>query len=101
MPLFIQGRFEKERGKNIFAIFYEWPAEVKPGDNKSSSDKLIQLTKLTKQNLGGNVKAVNVLGLKELAKCKFTSDANSLSFTIPAKTRLPSDLAFVVRIETE
>ena len=56
---------------------------------------------MTKQNVDGNVKAVNVLGLKEPANCKFSSGANGLSFTIPAKTRMPSDNAFVVRVEVE
>ena len=88
-------------GKNVYAIFLEWPCPVKPGDNKSSEDKLLQLAKLTQQNLCGRVKAVNVLGLKEMASCKFTEAANGLSFTIPAKTRIPSDLAFAVRIEVE
>jgi alpha-L-fucosidase len=89
------------KGKNVYAIFLDWPTPIKPDDNKSSEDKKLLLTKLTKQNLGGNVKAVNVLGLKELANCKFTSTNDGLSFTIPAKTRMPSDLAFAVRIELE
>lgn len=89
------------KGKNVYAIFLEWPTKVKPGDNKSSEDKTLLLSKLTQQNLGRKVKAVNVLGLKELANCPFTQSAEGLSFTIPAKTRMPSDLAFAVRIELE
>ncbi len=88
-------------GKNVYAIFLEWPCPTKPGDNRSSADKLLQLTKLTKANLGSKVKAVNVLGLKELAACQFSETDNGLSFSIPAKTRIPSDLAFAVRIELE
>lgn len=89
------------KGKNVYAIFPDWPAPVKPGDNKSSADKQILLKSLTRTNLGGAVKSVEVLGLKELAHCSFRAATDGLSFTIPAKTRMPSDLAFAVRIELE
>jgi alpha-L-fucosidase len=89
------------KGNNLYAIFPEWPAAVKPGDNKSSEDRLILLTNLTKEALKGNVKKVELLGLKTLTDCSFTQNEKGLSFVLPQKTRMPSDLASVVRIELD
>jgi alpha-L-fucosidase len=78
-------------GKYVYAIFYEWPGTNMP----------VLLKKLTEKNLGGKIKSVDVLGLKEIANCTFTHGKDGLSFVIPNKTRLPSDLAQVIKIEIE
>lgn len=83
--------FYTRNGKKIYAIFREWPGCNLP----------VTLGRLTDVNLGGKIKSVQVLGLKELANCKYEQDDKGLTFVIPNKTRLPSDLAQVVRIETE
>lgn len=87
--------------KNVYAIFNEWPEGDHPATNSLREEKRITLSQVNAKNLGGKIKAVNVLGLKELARCAFTQDANGLTFTIPRKTRIPSDLAYAVRIELE
>jgi alpha-L-fucosidase len=89
------------KGNNVYAIFPEWPTAVKPGDNKSSEEKVIQLASLTKGALKGNIKKVELLGLKALTDCSFSQNEKGLSFTLPQKTRMPSDLASVVRIELD
>lgn len=89
------------KGNNVYALFPEWPAEVKPGDNKSSSDKVIQLTRLSQANLKGKVKKVELIGLKTMTDCPFTQTDKGLSFVLPKSTRMPSDLASVVRVEIE
>ena len=80
-----------QKGKTVYAIFLEWP-----GDNIS-----LHLKQLTKKNLNGNVKSVSLLGLKNLVKCENQLTESGLKFTIPAKTRIPSDIAYVFKIETE
>jgi alpha-L-fucosidase len=87
------------KGDTVYAIFPEWPTAVKAGDNKSSKDQLIQLTSLAKGSLKGDVKKVELLGLKVMTDCSFKQNENELSFVLPQKTRMPSDLASVVRIE--
>lgn len=87
--------------KNVYAIFLDWPEGENPGDNKLKADKLIKLGQINTGSAGGKIKSVEVLGLKELANCPFMVAADGLSFTIPKKTRIPSDLAFVVRVSLE
>lgn len=83
--------FYTQKGKTIYAIFFEWP-----GDGKS-----VLLQQLTKNNLKGKVKSVTLLGLKKLEPCTFTATDKGVSLSIPAKTRIPSDVASVFKIETE
>jgi len=80
-----------QKGKTVYAIFLDWP-----GDNVA-----VTLKQLTKKNLKGNVKAVQLLGLKNLVKCESQITENGLKFTVPVKTRVPSDIAYVFKIETE
>ncbi|MCH5718024.1 hypothetical protein MKP07_18380 [Niabella hibiscisoli] len=47
------------------------------------------------------VKSVTVLGLKEPASCSFTQTNEQLLITIPHKTRTPSDIAQVLKVELE
>jgi alpha-L-fucosidase len=77
------------KGKSIYAIFLDWP---KPG-------LPVCLAQLKNGNTASKIKAVNVLGLKELANCEFTQSDDGLTFTIPSKTRIPSDLAQVIKID--
>lgn len=87
-----------QKGKNIYAIFPEWPAGQ--GD-KVENDKDVLLKQLSASGLKGKVKSVKLLGLKSLEECPFRSSAAGLSITIPAKTRVPSELAQVFRVEME
>jgi alpha-L-fucosidase len=80
--------FYTKKGKIVYAILLSWP-----GDSKT-----IVFNELTKNNLEANVKSVTLLGLKQLESCPFET-GNALSVTIPAKTRKPSDIAQVFRIE--
>lgn len=82
--------FYTKKGTTVYATFLDWP-----GDNVS-----VQLKELSKNNLKGNVKAVTLLGLKKLEPCPFKAAADGVTITIPEKTRVPSDIAYVVRIET-
>lgn len=77
------------KGKNVYAILTDWP-----GDSTS-----VKLTALNSRSLGGPAKSVTLLGLKSLQPCPFQQQDEALTFTIPAGTRIPSDLAFVFRIE--
>ena len=83
--------FYTRNDKNVYVICYEWPATGKP----------ILLQRLTQSNLGAKVKTVEVQGLKVAADCKFSQTNQGLQFTIPDKTRLPSDLAQVIKIELQ
>jgi len=83
--------FYTRKGKTIYALFLEWP-----GTNTS-----VLLTKLSKNILDRKIKSVQVLGLKVLSDCSYTHKEDGLRFVIPNKTRLPSDLAQVIRIELE
>jgi alpha-L-fucosidase len=80
-----------QHGKTIYAIFLDWPGE----------GKTVQLKQLTKDSLKGKVRAVTLLGLKKLEDIPFNPVATGLELTIPAKTRVPSDMACVFKIETE
>ncbi len=79
------------KDKSIYAIFLDWP---KPG-------QLVQLSRLGVGNTTSKIKSVTVLGLKEPASCEFVQSAEGLNFTIPLRTRIPSDLAQVIKIDME
>ncbi len=80
-----------QKGKTVYAIFLDWPG----------ADKTVLLKSLVPGKLPGKVKAVTLLGLKQLEPCIFNADATGLSITIGKKTRTPSDIAYVFKIETE
>ncbi len=79
------------KGKTIYAIFLEWPI----------TGQALTLTQLKAGNTTSKIKGVTVLGLKEPATCQFKQSANGLDLTIPKGTRMPSDLAQVIKIELE
>jgi alpha-L-fucosidase len=87
------------KGKNVYAIFLDWPGEVK--DDKAARDTPVQLQQLTAGSLKGQVKSVKLLGLKSLEECPFRQTAQGLTLTIPQKTRVPSEIAQVFRIELQ
>jgi alpha-L-fucosidase len=93
--------FYTQNNKNIYAIFLDWPEGDNPGDNKLKKDALVNLTRIIPGTIKGKLKSVKLLGLKEITDCPFLLNNDGLSFTIPAKTRIPSDLAFAVRLEVE
>jgi len=82
--------FYTQKGKTIYAIFYEWP-----GLNKN-----IKLKEVLPKRIDGEVKTVTLLGLKKIDKCTFSQKEDGLEFMIP-KARIPDDLAIVFRIEVE
>lgn len=82
--------FYTQKGKTIYAILLDWPGE----------GKTFQLSALGKNNLKANVKSVTLLGLKQLEPCTFTLN-DGLRISIPAKSRKPSDIAQVFRIQLE
>ncbi len=79
-----------KKKNTIYAIFYAWPGV----------EKKILLKEVTKSRIDGDVKAVTLLGLKQLDECSFNETDNGLEFTIP-EARIPDDLAIVFRIEVE
>lgn len=82
--------FYTQKGKNVYAIFYEWPGLNTP----------IKLKEVLPERIGGEVSAVTLLGLKNLDECTFSMENDGLEFIIP-KARIPDDLAIVFRIEVE
>ena len=80
-----------QKGKTVYSIFLDWPGEGKE----------IVLTQLSGKNLKGNVKGVTLLGLKQLEKCPFKQTENNVTLSIAVKTRVPSEIAHVFRIELE
>lgn len=80
-----------QRGKTVYAIFLDWP-----GDGKT-----VKLHQLNQNNLKGKVRSVTLLGLKKLEDTSFTATASGLELSIPARTRVPSDIASVFKIEIE
>ena len=79
------------KGDSVYAIFLDWPGQ----------DTTVTLSQLRTGSTASRVKSVTVLGLKEPHACPFTQSADGLSFTIPPKTRIPSDLAQAIKIELE
>ena len=79
------------KDKFVYAIFLDWPGQ----------GNTVELKQLATGKTASKVKAVNVIGLKQLHECRFTQTADGLTFTIPPKTRIPSDLAQAIRIELE
>jgi alpha-L-fucosidase len=86
------------KGKNVYAIFLDWPTEIQ-GD-KTPKDTPVELRQLNAGSLG-KVKSVTLLGLKSLEECPFRQTAQGLTLTIPQKTRVPSEIAQVFRIELQ
>lgn len=82
--------FYTKKDKTVYAIFYEWPGLNTP----------IQLKEITSEKLGGEVKAVTLLGLKQLDNCTYEQRLDGLEFTIP-KARIPDDLGIVFKIDFE
>ncbi len=80
-----------KKNKSLYAIFLDWPR----------NGEYIQLKKLGLADTKSAVKSVTVLGLKESAACSFTQTNEQLLITIPHKTRIPSDIAQVLKIELE
>ena len=103
-----------QKGKTIYAIFLEWPGNaglnVADGLNgtehnvktaANAPDIQFNLKELTAKNLNSKVRSVNLLGLKNLVECKNQLSEKGLSVSFSAKTRVPSDIAYVFKIETE
>jgi alpha-L-fucosidase len=86
------------KGKNVYAIFLDWPTEIQ-GD-KTPKDTPVELRQLNAGSLG-KVKSVTLLGLKNLENTPFRQTAQGLTLTIPQKTRVPSEIAQVFRIELQ
>lgn len=86
-----------QKGDNVYAIFLDWPGG--PEEKKTTADMDVLLSELNKKSLPGKVKAVTLLGLKKLEDIPFEMDRDGLTITIPAKTRVPSEIAHVFRIE--
>ncbi|HET9279994.1 MAG TPA: alpha-L-fucosidase, partial [Flavitalea sp.] len=83
---------------NIYAIFLEWPG----GDeDKSEVDLVFDLKELNKISVKTKIKSVSLLGLKSLEPTPFEAKQNGVTITIPKKTRVPSEIAHVFRIELE
>ena len=76
------------KGDTLYAIFLDWP-----GDSST-----VHLKALNNNSLGGNIQSLQMLGLKSLETMPFKMDEQGLALTIPKKTRIPSDLAYVFRI---
>lgn len=90
---------QNKKENNVYAIFLDWPGG--PEEKKTEVDMDVKLSKLTSKSLGGKVKAVTLLGLKKLEDIPFKLTDEGLIITIPAKTRVPSELAHVFRVELE
>lgn len=90
--------FYTQNQKNIYAIFLDWPGG---NEDKLESDLNFTLKRINSSSIKGKIKAVNLLGLKNLEPTPFAIRINELSITIPKKTRVPSEIAHVFRIELE
>lgn len=87
------------KGNQVYAIFLDWPGEI-IGD-KTMKDTPVRLKQLTAGSLKGKVKSVKLLGLKSLEECPFALTEQGLTLTVPQKTRVPSEIAQVFRIELQ
>jgi alpha-L-fucosidase len=87
------------KGNLVYALFLDWPGEVK--EDKTLKNTPVLLKQLTAGSLKGEVKSVKLLGLKSLEECPFSLTAQGLTLTIPQKTRVPSEIAQVFRIELQ
>jgi alpha-L-fucosidase len=103
-----------QKGKTIYAILLEWPGnngmiaddglkgtEHNVKSKPDAADIQFNLKELTHKGLNGKVKSVNLLGLKNLVSCTTQQSEKGLNISFPAKTRIPSDIAYVFKIETE
>src|SRR5690606_272010 len=88
-----------KKDKNVYAIFLDWPGG--PEEKTTQQDLKVALNQLTQKNLNAKVKKVTLLGLKKLEDIPFQQTKQGLNITIPAKTRVPSELAHVFRVELE
>jgi len=79
--------FYTVNGKNIYAIFLDWPGKDKP----------ILLSSLNNKTLSGNITGATLLSVKKNYDCAYKQDSDGLVLTIPQGARLPSDVAQVVR----
>ena len=84
--------------KNIYAIFLDWPGGI---SDKVEEDISFTLKELNKTSVKSRIKSVNLLGLKNLEATPFEWKDNQLKISIPKKTRVPSEIAHVFRIELE
>ncbi len=87
------------KGKNVYAIFLDWPGGEQ--EKTTQQERQVSLQQLTEKKVGGSVKAVTLLGLKKLENIPFELTNQGLTITIPANTRVPSEIAHVFRIEVE
>jgi alpha-L-fucosidase len=87
-----------KKDKNIYAIFLDWPGGI---EDKLMDDTTFTLKQLNRNSLPGKIKSINLLGLKNLETTTFDLKENHLAITIPEKTRVPSEIAHVFRIELE
>ncbi|WP_062546103.1 alpha-L-fucosidase [Rufibacter tibetensis] len=88
-----------QKGKDVYIIFLDWPGGE--GEMTTQKDMPVSLKQLTAGNLNGKVKAVTLLGLKKLENIPFNATSQGLTITIPAKTRVPSEIAHVFKVEIE
>ena len=84
--------------KNIYAIFLDWPGST---EDKLESDLSVSLKSINTGSVNRKIKSVNLLGLKNLEPTPFAINNTELTITIPKKTRVPSEIAHVFRIELE
>ena len=90
--------FYTQKGKNVYAIFLDWPGGA---EDKLADDLHFSLKEINQKTVKGKIKAVTLLGLKSLEAMSFAAKADRLDVTIPEKTRVPSEIAHVFRIELE
>lgn len=79
------------RGKEVYAIFLDWPG----------TDAPVRLKSLTPENLGGKIASATLLSVKKNYTCSVEQQPDGLMLTIPRGARLPSDVAQVVRLTLE
>ncbi|NDW12839.1 alpha-L-fucosidase [Bacteroides sp. 214] len=79
------------KDKTIYAIFLDWPERLTP----------TLLTKLTPENMKGEVKKATLLSVKKDYDCSFVQTKDGLVLTLPKNARLSSDVAQVVKLELE
>ena len=90
--------FYTQKGKNVYAIFLDWPGG---SEDKLAEDLRFSLKQVNQTTIKGKIKAVTLLGLKNLEPMSFNTQKDRLDITIPKKTRVPSEIAHVFRIELE
>lgn len=76
-----------QKDKYIYAIFLDWPGTNKP----------ILLSELNNKGLKKEIQSATLLSVKKDFECSFAQNESGVILTIPQGTRLPSDIAQVVR----